>query len=72
MEHDICRVNVDLALTKRDAKRFTQFLIETGRKRSPYLRQLVLQTLDDWESEVYGEKEDQVVDLRELLKGNQS
>ena len=44
------RAGVELNLTVDDAERLDRFLYETGRKRGPFIRQLILSELDKWES----------------------
>lgn len=58
------RVNVDLTLDRVDAERFIVFLEKTGRKRAPFIRALILETLDSWE----GISNDQASDLRRMMK----
>ena len=50
MEHPKIRVSVELNLFPADAKRLEKFLEDTGRKRGPYIRQLVLKELDFYEA----------------------
>ena len=64
------RMKVSIPFKGQEKRRFNKFLYSTGRKAGPFIRTIAIEVLEEWESEVLGMKNDQAVDLRELLKRN--